>query len=57
MKNNTLTEKARVGLDVKFQSDDREFVGLIDVCIAKSEDYSRAQYDKLLIDRNFKKKA
>lgn len=34
-----------------------EFVGLIDVCIAKSEDYSRAQYDKVLIDRNFKKKA
>lgn len=34
-----------------------EFVDLIDVSIAKSEDYDRAQYDKLLIDRNFKKKA
>ena len=34
-----------------------EFVDLIDVSITKNEDYGRAQYDKLLIDRNFKKKA
>ena len=33
-----------------------EFVDLIDACIAKNEDYGRAQSVEFLIDHNIKKK-